>query len=134
MLKKLFVSTKWYQALLILPLCLSLTGCWYIVIGSVGVVGGYVISPDTVEGLTENPFDDVWDTAVDIVSVMGTISEQSREVGILIAKIQGTKVTLTITSITKTTTKLNVKGRKAFLPKVSVAQDVFVKVMSQLNE
>ena len=38
---------------LMVLLTLPLTGCVYVVIGSLGALGGYVVSPDTVEGLVE---------------------------------------------------------------------------------
>lgn len=115
-------------------LALSASGCVYLIIGGVGALGGYVVSPDTVEGITENEMSIVFDAALEIVAVMGTIQEQHPDAGVLIAKIHGAKVTITSTSITPSTTKLTVKARKAMMPRISVAQDVFVKVMSYVNE
>jgi len=120
--------------ILILPLILSLNGCVYLVVGGLGALGGYVVSRDTIEGLTQNNVVNVWDAAIEIVSIMGTIQEQSQESGIIIAKINNASVTITITALSETTIKLNVKARKAYMPRISVAQDVYVKIMSYLNE
>jgi len=120
--------------ILLLPLILSMSGCIYLVVGSVGALGGYIVSPDTVEGLTENEEVAAWDAAVDILSIMGTIQEKLEDAGIIFAKVSGAKVTITITPINQTTVKISVKARKHWLPKISVAQDVFVKVMGQLND
>lgn len=120
--------------ILMIPVLCCLNGCVYLVVGGVGALGGYVVSPDTVEGLTENDKLAVWDSAVEILSVMGTIQDQSEDAGTLVAKVSGSKITITVSSLNDTTTKLSVKSRKSFLPKISTAQDVFVKIMSDLNE
>ena len=113
---------------------LSLAGCVYLVVGGVGALGGYIVSPDTVEGITESNQAQVWDVTKEVVSVMGTVSEELEESGILIGKVSGAKVTVTISPINKSSVKLTIKARKAFLPKINVAQDVFVKIMSRLSQ
>ena len=126
------------QKFLLTCLCLSLTmatsGCIYLVIGSFGALGGYVVSPDTVEGITANDKESLWDASINVVSIMGLIEEKQSSAGIIIAKINGAKVTITIMPLNQSNVRLTVKARKAFLPKISIAQDVFVKVMSQVNE
>ena len=118
----------------LLPILLSLAGCVYLVVGGVGALGGYIVSPDTVEGIASSDQAKVWDTAKEIISVMGTINEELEESGIIIGKVSSAKVTVTISPINKSSVKLTVKARKTFLPKISVAQDVFVKIMSRLTE
>ena len=34
--------------------------------GGVGAVGGYIVSPDAVEGITEHTEDEVWDAAIEV--------------------------------------------------------------------
>jgi len=97
-------------------------------------VGGYIVSPDTVEGITNNDADYVWDTAIETVSIMGLISESEEASGMILANIHGAKITITIISFSGSTTKLTVKARKSFLPRISLAQDVFVKIMSRIEE
>ena len=120
--------------LLILPIIFSLTGCVYLVVGGAGALGGYIVSPDTVEGVTSHEKGDVWDAAIEIVSIMGWIENQNELSSVMRAKISGAKVTITISSINNSTTKVSIKSRKAFLPKISTAQDIFVKIMSRLNK
>ncbi len=118
-------------------LCLfsvSLYGCIYLVVGGVGALGGYVVSPDTVEGVMSGDFTEVWDRALEVVSVMGVIQEQNEPGGIIIVNIQGNRVTLTLYSISNSMVKLSVKARKAFLPRIRVAQDVYVKIEKALYE
>jgi len=111
----------------------SLNGCVYLIVGGIGALGGYVVSPDTVEGTTGHEMDGVWEAAHDVISIMGTIEEEHKEGGIIIARVNNVKVTLTLTTPTPSLVKVTVKARKAFIPKISVAQDVYVKIMSQLG-
>jgi len=111
-----------------------MSGCIYLVVGGIGAVGGYIVSPDTVEGLTGNDVAMVWDTAVETVSVMGLIEEESESSGMILANVHGAKITVTIVSLSVETTKVTVKARKAYLPRISLAQDVFVKIMSRVEE
>ena len=125
---------SFFKRMVLLSLVMSLTGCVYLVIGGIGALGGYVVSPDTVEGVSNNEVASVWDAATHVIPIMGTISEQQQEGGMIIARINGAKVTVTISSLSQSSTKLTVKARKAFLPKITIAQDVFVKIMTNLSE
>ena len=111
-----------------------LSGCIYLVVGSVGALGGYIVSPDTVEGVTEAETGVVWDTAVEVVSIMGLVETQNESGGLIKAKIHNTFVTIMITAAGTSSVKLSVKARKHYLPKISMAQDVFVKIMSRVQE
>jgi hypothetical protein len=128
------LKKNFFVSLCCIVITMSLSSCIYIVVGTVGALGGYMISPDTVEGITANDKDSLWDAAVNVVSIMGIIEEQEKSSGIMIAKVSGTKVTITITPLNQSTVKLSVKARKSYLPKSQVAQDIFVKIMSQVNE
>ena len=115
-------------------LAFSVCGCVYLVVGTVGALGGYIVSPDTVEGITGNDKDALWDAAIDVISIMGLVEDKQKSSGIILAKVNNAKVTITISPLSQSTIKLSVKARKSFLPKISIAQDVFVKIMSQVNE
>lgn len=118
----------------VLFLFLSLNGCIYVVVGSIGALGGYVVSPDTVEGVTSQSQAAVWDETIDVLSVMGTILEQQEDAGLIVAKVNGSKVTINIIAMTQSAVKLSVRARKFNLPRVSLAQDIFVKIMSKVTE
>ena len=120
--------------LLISVLSFSLSGCIYLVVGGIGAIGGYVISPDTVEGITENDRMLVWDSAVEVLSIMGVIEEQLEEGGRIMANVHGAEVTVYLIPVSDTTLKVQVKARKMRLPRISTAQDVFIKIMSNVNE
>ena len=121
----------------VLPLVFSffLSGCIYIVVGSLGALGGYVISPDTVEGIIDNnTYDEVWDAVIEIVSNLGLIDDKNNSAGIVIAKVRGAKVNITTVRLSDSAVKLTIKARKAFLPRISIAQDIYVKVANYLEE
>ncbi len=113
---------------------LAFPGCIYVVVGSVGALGGYIASPDTVEGMTEADITDVWDEAVDVASIMGLVEGKNEQGGVLTAQINGAKVTVLIVRMSSSSVKLSVKARKHHFPKISLAQDVFVKIMSRVKE
>jgi len=109
------------------------SGCIYLVVGGIGAVGGYIVSPDTVEGITDNDSAIVWDTAVETMSIMGLIKEESEDGGMILASVSGAKITITIVALSPSMTKVTVKARKAYLPRISLAQDVFVKIMNRVD-
>lgn len=111
------------------------SGCIYLVAGGAGVLGGYVISPDTVEGIIGGrDMEEVWHAAVEVISVMGVIEERNDAGGMLISKIQGNRVTVTVMQVSNQTIKLRVKARKAFLPRIRTAQEVYMKIEKYLYE
>ena len=129
-MRKRFVSTL----LLLSLMSFSLSGCIYLVVGGIGALGGYVVSPDTVEGITENEYETVWDSALEVLSIMGVIQEQSHEGGVIITDVMKTTITVNLIPLTDSTLKIKVKARKLHLPRIATAQDVFVKIMSNVNE
>lgn len=124
---------KSWLKVVIIPMILFQTGCVYIVVGGIGALGGYVVSSDTIEGVTENEVEVVYDAAIEMLSIMGLIQEEDEASAMIIANVQGTHVTVTIMQNSDVTVKLRIKARKAFMPKISVAQDVFVKIMTYVN-
>ena len=127
-------SSKMLMTALMAFWSVALSGCIYLVVGGIGAMGGYIVSPDTVEGITEHEADLVWDTAVETVSIMGLIEEQNEESGVIVASVSAAKVTVRVMTLSPTVTKVSVKARKAYLPKISIAQDVYVKIMNQVSE
>ena len=53
--------------------------------------------------------------------------------GVIVAKISGSTVTINISSLNETTVKVSVKARKFYMPRINLAQDIFVKIMSNVN-
>ncbi|MDD3374321.1 MAG: hypothetical protein PHY73_01175 [Candidatus Omnitrophica bacterium] len=120
----------------VLVLIFSLTagGCVYAVVGGLGALGGYAISPDTVEGDSELDYDTIWDSAVEIVGVMGLIQTKDYKLGTIKAIVNGAAVTIDIAQISSLEVRLRVKARKNMLPNIGIAQDVFVKIKNRARQ
>ena len=131
-MKPLRIGKNLLALVVLVPLLFAMSGCIYLVVGGIGAMGGYIVSPDTVEGITDNDIAYVWDTAIETISVMGLINESEEASGMILASIHGAKITITIISLSVSTTKMSVKARKSFLPRISLAQDVFVKIMNRV--
>jgi len=129
------IRAKILKSTFLFILTLSLNSCIYLVVGGVGAVGGYVVSPDTVEGIiTGYSFDEVWQAAGEVVSIMGVINEESEGTGVMLTKIQGAKTTITVYRMSDTAMKVNVKARKFIFPSIGVAQDVYIKITKYLDD
>jgi hypothetical protein len=115
-------------------LAVSASGCVFLAVGAAGVVGGYAVSPDTVQGQVSRSLDETWDVSKEILGIMGQIVQENQHGSELIAMISGTKVTVTLAAINVSTTKLTVKARKSFIPKIDVAQDVYAKIVNSMEK
>ena len=111
-----------------------LNGCVYLVVGGVGALGVYVVSPDTVEGtVVDRSYDTVWDTSVKVLSQAGMLEERNEIGGVLTARVLGSRVQVTLFRVGGDAVKLSVKARRAVFPKIKTAQDVYVKIVSALD-
>ena len=119
----------------VLALISATSGCIPLLVGAgVGVVGGYVISPDTVEGQVTRSLQETYDAAKQITGIMGHITQENPNNSELISTISGTTVTVTFIAINVSTTKISVKARKAFMPKIDIAQDVYTKIINSMEK
>ena len=112
----------------------SVSGCAYAVLAGVAAAGGYAVSQDTIQGDTDKDFNEVWDASLDIISIMGTISSQSRELGRIVAIANGARVTINVMQLTTATVRLKVKARKSLFPSIANAQNIYVKIMNRVNK
>jgi len=121
------------RRILILLLSLGISGCVPLIIGA-SAVGGYAVSKDTIQGDTDNDFASVWDAAMDVADIMGTIKVEDRTKGAIALTIDRNNVNIKIIELTKACTRLRVSCRtKYLLPNINLAQKVFVKTVQQLN-
>ena len=120
--------------ILVLIMPLALNGCVWLVVGGVGALGGYVISPDTVEGVTSHSAEELYASAVKVVGIMGHIEAKNKTAGEISAQIAGAEVNVTVIPMNTQTARVRVKARKFFLPKIQTAQDVYIKIIEQLQE
>ena len=114
--------------------CLPFSGCFYLVLGGVAAAGGYAVSQDTIQGETQKDFEEVWDAAAEIISIMGNITSQSEALGKISAIVNSSKVTVQVLQLTPSTVRLKVKARKNIFPNIANAQNIFVKIMNRVNQ
>lgn len=123
-------KTSW---IIIWLICLFLTsGCVPLIVGgAVGALGGYAISRDTIQGETDIEYERLWDATISIAQIRGTITSEDHRQGYLTAEMGSSKVWIRLIRLTKATTCLKVSARKHHFPNLSLAQNLFVKIMEE---
>jgi hypothetical protein len=127
-------TSSLYSLLLVASLCIFSSGCIWLVIGGVGAVGGYAVTRDTFEGVSGKGQEELLASAHKVLSIMGTIIDERPHDGEMVATVDGARVTVDVVQINLTTSKLRVKARKAFFPSIAIAQEVYTKIMNQLEQ
>lgn len=117
----------------ILSLCLLASGCVPLIIGGVGVLGGYAISRDTIAAESSRSIEDIWQAAKDVVPVMGIVKSTDDETKVLEANIYSSVVIVRVEKLTDATNRIKVKARKFMMPNIGLAEKVFVKIMQRLE-
>ncbi len=127
-------SVKFFQIYLVALLCVFSSGCWFLVVGGVGAVSGYAISRDTFEGVSSKGQEELLASAHKVLSIMGTIRDERPKDGEIKAMVYGNHVTVDVIQINLTTSKLRVKARYGIFPRIAIAQEVYTKIMNQLEQ
>lgn len=110
----------------------SILGCAPLIIGgAVGALGGYAISKDTIQGETDKSYDSLWEAALTVSKIRGEIKYEDKTKGYIELEADSSKVHVRLIRLTAATTRLRVQARKYHLPNLSLAQDIFVKIMEQ---
>ena len=115
-------------------MCIFSSGCWFLVIGGAGAVGGYAVSRDTFEGVSAKGQDELMASARKVLAIMGTVTREHTKDGQIEGTVYGAHVTVQVIQINMTTSKLRVKARKMIFPRVGIAQEVYTKIMNQLEQ
>ncbi len=124
------MKTRIFAFLLFLFVSLPvLSGCVVLIAGSVGAVGGYAVTRDTIQGEYDIRYQNVWKAAVQTCNTLGTVTTRDPDRGVIVAMIDRAKVRVEITQITPNATRIKVKARKGIFPRMGTAQDVFVKIV-----
>lgn len=115
-------------------LFLTISGCAALIIGSaVGMVGGYAISKDSIQGETDKSYDNLWGVALSVSKIRGQIKQENRTKGHIELEAESSKVYIRLIRLTAATTRLRVSARKYHFPNLSLAEDIFVKIMEQVK-
>jgi hypothetical protein len=120
---------------LLAVLSLGSAGCAALLIGvAAGGVGMYAASNDAIQGETDLAYETIWNAALTVSRIRGTVSKEDRSAGTIELDADSSKVWIRVTSLTKATTRLRVACRKYKLPNVPLAQDMFLKIMEQARQ
>ena len=104
------------------------------VVGGAGAVGGYAITQDTFQGISAKGQEELLTSAHKVLSVMGTITDERPKDGEIVAMVYGNHVIVDVIQINLTTSKLRVKARKDLFPSRVIAQEIYTKIMNQLEQ
>jgi len=116
---------------LFLSLC-SILGCAPLIIGAaVGALGGYAVSKDTIQGETDLSFEALWNSALTVAKIRGTVRVEDYTQGYISLDIKPNKVDISLVRLTQATTRVKVSARKYHLPNLDLAQDIYVKILEQ---
>ncbi len=109
------------------------SGCTALIIGgAVGALGGYAISKDTIQGDTDKSYIGLWDSVVAVSRSRGTIIDDDRVKGYLnLETADSSKVYIRLTQVTRSTTRLKVSARKHKLPNLSLAQELYTRIIEE---
>lgn len=108
-------------------------GCAAVALVGVGSVAGYAVSRDHVELTVEQPYDKVWDVALDETKRTGLLKDVNQETGHIEATYQGTHIVVTLERVTETAVKVVVKARKHMLPQIDLAQRLASRMARRLG-
>ena len=119
-------------ALLVLA-AVNISGCIPLIIGAtVGGVSMYAVGKDTIVGDTDKPYESLWDAALKVSRIRGTIKSEDSVRGYLEVEAESSKAWIRFVRLTRAATRVRVSARNKFhLPNLSLAQDIFVKIMEE---
>ncbi|MCX5702609.1 MAG: hypothetical protein NTW64_06540 [Candidatus Omnitrophica bacterium] len=111
-------------------LLFNFLGCVPILVGA-GALGGYAVSRDTIQGETDIPYDNLWSSALKVSRIRGTIRQEDVSGGYLKLAVESGFIWIRLIKITQATTRLKVSARKYHFPNISLAQDMYLKIMEE---
>ena len=115
-------------------LVLALSGCAAMLVGA-GAAGGYAIGPDYIQGETDKDFSGIYNSALDVVEIMGVIQSKysSASVGKIRAKVENSSLEISVERLTRHTVRLKVKSRKNLMPNIALAQKVYNNILQHIR-
>jgi hypothetical protein len=101
---------------------------------AVGGVGMYAASKDSMQGETDKSYEDLWDAAVRIAGIVGKIKKMDSTAGTIeLDTIESSQIWIRVIRLTQATTRLRVSARRFKLPNLTLAQDVYLKIVNEVK-
>jgi hypothetical protein len=113
-------------------LLMGVSGCIFLVAGTLGAIGGYAISRDTIQGDYDVTYAEAWDAATEVSTQLGTVLAKDKGAGTVDAEVEGAKVHVQVSQLTSRTSRLKVKARKGAFPRMGTAERVFTKIVQDM--
>ena len=124
---------KTFFCVLVVSMLFSYTGCAPVLIG-VGAVSGYMLSNDAATGEVTGSYSTLWNACIDRLEAEGvTIMESIESDGLIRGERAKEHIVVKIESLNSNVQRLKVAARKYLIPKPYVAQDIFVKIVKDLE-
>ncbi|MBN1914218.1 MAG: hypothetical protein JW788_07465 [Candidatus Omnitrophica bacterium] len=121
---------KIYSVFLVPFIMLQLYGCAPLIVGAaVGAAGGHALSQDTIQGETDKDYDRLYNDALTVSRIRGKVVSEDRGQGVIELEAESSKVNIRIIRLTRSTNRLRIAARKYHLPNLSLAQDIFLKII-----
>ena len=110
------------------------SGCALFLIGA-GAAGGYSISQDEIEGLSDTSFEKVWNAAREVVRTEGAITAENKNLGTMEAVIGGSTAEFKVEQVTPKTVRTRIKARqtKGLFPDIELAQNLYAKMLRKMK-
>lgn len=109
---------------------MNLSGCLALIVGgAAGALGAYSVSKDTIQGETDKSYDSLWDSAITVSRIRGTVKQEDSARGYIELVADSSRVWISLIRLTHATTRLIISSRKHHLPNLDLAQDIFVKII-----
>lgn len=113
-------------------IALASSGCAALLLGvAAGGVGMYAASSDAIQGESVMSYETLWHAAREVSRIRGTISKEDYKAGVIELDAESSKVWIRVIRLTSETTRLRVAARKFKLPNLTLAQDMFLKIMDE---
>jgi hypothetical protein len=123
---------KFLALFVLIPFLMAgLCGCVPVFLMAVGGVGVYAISKDTIQGDTDAPYEALWDAAMKVARIRGTLLNEDFSRGYIEIDAKPNKIWIQFVRVTATATKIRVSARKYKLPNIDLAQEVFIKIVEE---
>ena len=128
------MRSKWLTGLVLVLLSLSATGCASLLLVGVaaGGVGVYAAGKDTIQGDSDTSYDLLWDAAIRVSRIRGTIKQDNYGAGYIELESSGSKVWVRFSKLTQATTRIRVSSRnKLHMPNINLAQEMLIKILEE---
>jgi hypothetical protein len=93
-------------------------------------LGAYAVSKDTVQGDSDNDFDSLWESAINVSKQYGVIQQENISTGYIELTVDSSKIWIRLIRLTQATTRIRISARRYHFPNMELAQDLFVKIIT----